>query len=152
MQYLILSKHEHYLQYMRVNHPTLRLLNVIIQHTYPHWNQWFQVCTWFNQLSYFKPLQLNPIFLMRNHGIRNKRIFTWLRACLEVNVTTGICPCNSFLGKRSMTIRILASEPRDTVQNPFDCPFDLFSKNFTPKKSCTPSPTIASVTSWSVVH
>lgn len=53
-------------------------------------------------------------------------------------VTTGFCPCSSFLGSLSKQFRMLCSDPRDITQNPFDCPFARFSKNFTSMKSVTP--------------
>lgn len=51
-----------------------------------------------------------------------------------------------------MTDRNELSDPSVTMQNPFDWPLALFSKNLMSKTSLTPTELIASVTSWSVVH
>lgn len=67
-------------------------------------------------------------------------------------VTTGCWPCISFLGRRSITIRRDWSEPREMTQNPLDCPFARFSKNFTSWKSTTPTSPTAFAISWSVAH
>uniref|UniRef100_A0A182VLV5 Uncharacterized protein n=1 Tax=Anopheles merus TaxID=30066 RepID=A0A182VLV5_ANOME len=55
-------------------------------------------------------------------------------------------------GPRSITSRMLFSEPSEITQKPFDWPLARFSKNFTSWKSFTPTSATESVMSWSVVH
>ena len=77
---------------------------------------------------------------------------TWLRACLEVKVTMGDCPCSSRLGNLSMHALALDSELTVMTQNPFDCPLARFSWKRTSTKSTTPMAPMALSTSASVVH